>query len=28
MVLVSETGNRVLSNWPSEEIIPVATVLG
>jgi Xaa-Pro aminopeptidase len=28
MVLVSETGNRILSNWPSEEIIPVAAVLG
>jgi hypothetical protein len=25
---VTETGNRVLSNWPSEEIIPVASVLG
>lgn len=28
MVLVTETGNRVLSNWPSDEIIPVASVLG
>jgi Xaa-Pro aminopeptidase len=28
MVLVTETGNRVLSNWPSEEIIPVASVFG
>jgi Xaa-Pro aminopeptidase len=28
MVLVTETGNRILSNWPSEDIIPVATVLG
>ena len=28
MVLVTETGNRVLSNWPSEEIIPVASVIG
>ena len=28
MVLVTETGNRVLSNWPSGEIIPVASVLG
>jgi hypothetical protein len=25
---VTETGNRVLSNWPSEEIIPVASVFG
>jgi Xaa-Pro aminopeptidase len=28
MVLVTETGNRILSNWPAEEIIPVASVLG
>ena len=28
MVLVTETGNRVLSTWPSEELIPVAPVLG
>jgi hypothetical protein len=28
MVLVTETGKRVLSNWPSEEIIPVVSVLG
>jgi Xaa-Pro dipeptidase len=28
MVLVTESGTRVLSNWPSEEIIPVATVCG
>jgi Xaa-Pro aminopeptidase len=27
MVLVTETGNRILSTWPSEEIIPVASVL-
>jgi len=27
-VLVTESGTRVLSNWPSEEIIPVATVYG
>jgi len=26
MVLVTENGTRVLSNWPSEEIIPVASV--
>jgi Xaa-Pro aminopeptidase len=28
MVLVTETGNRILSNWPAQEIIPVASVLG
>jgi Xaa-Pro aminopeptidase len=28
MVLVTESGNRVLSNWPSDGIIPVASVLG
>ena len=28
MVLVTETGNRVLSTWPSESLIPVAPVLG
>lgn len=28
MVLVTETGNRILSNWPAEEIIPVASILG
>jgi Xaa-Pro aminopeptidase len=28
MVLVTETGNRILSKWPSDEIIPVARVLG
>lgn len=27
MVLVTEKGNRILSNWPAEEIIPVASVL-
>ena len=27
MVLVTENGNRVLSNWPGEEIIPVSTIL-
>jgi Xaa-Pro dipeptidase len=28
MVLVTESGTRVLSNWPAEEIIPVASVYG
>ena len=28
MVLVTETGTRILSSWPSEEIIPVASVYG
>ena len=28
MVLVTQTGRRILSNWPAEEIIPVASVLG
>jgi Xaa-Pro dipeptidase len=28
MVLVTESGTRILSNWPSEEIIPVASVYG
>jgi Xaa-Pro aminopeptidase len=28
MVLVTETDTRVLSTWPSEELIPVAPVLG
>jgi Xaa-Pro aminopeptidase len=28
MVLVTETGHRILSTWPSDEIIPVASVLG
>ena len=28
MVLVTETGNRVLSTWPSDNLIPVAPVLG
>jgi hypothetical protein len=27
MVLVTETGHRVLSNWPAEEIIPVSSIL-
>jgi Xaa-Pro dipeptidase len=27
MVLVTETGHRILSNWPAEEIIPVSIVL-
>jgi Xaa-Pro aminopeptidase len=27
MVLVTETGHRVLSNWPGEEIIPVGRIL-
>jgi hypothetical protein len=27
-VLVTESGTRVLSNWPAEEIIPVASVYG
>jgi Xaa-Pro aminopeptidase len=27
MVLITETGTRILSTWPSEEIIPVASVL-
>jgi Xaa-Pro aminopeptidase len=27
MVLITEAGTRILSNWPSEEIIPVASVL-
>jgi Xaa-Pro aminopeptidase len=26
MVLVTENGHRILSNWPSDEIIPVASV--
>lgn len=26
MVLVTETGTRILSNWPSDELIPVAAV--
>jgi len=25
---VTQTGRRILSNWPAEEIIPVASVLG
>lgn len=28
MVLITETGNRILSTYPSEEIIPVASILG
>lgn len=28
MVLVTETGNRVLSTWPAEEITTVANILG
>jgi Xaa-Pro aminopeptidase len=28
MVLITETGNRILSKWPSEEIVPVASILG
>jgi Xaa-Pro dipeptidase len=27
MVLVTETGHRVLSNWPAEEIVPVSSIL-
>jgi Xaa-Pro aminopeptidase len=27
MVLVTENGHRVLSNWPGEEIIPVSTII-
>lgn len=27
MVLVTESGHRVLSNWPAEEIVPVATII-
>lgn len=26
MVLVTETGNRILTTWPSDEIVPVATI--
>jgi Xaa-Pro aminopeptidase len=28
MVLITETGNRILSTYPAEEIIPVASILG
>ena len=28
MVLVTESGNRILSKWPADEIIPVASILG
>jgi Xaa-Pro aminopeptidase len=28
MVLVTETGHRVLSNWPAEEIVPVGLIAG
>ena len=27
MVLVTENGNRVLSNWPGEEIVPVSVIV-
>jgi len=27
MVLVTETGHRILTTWPSEEIVPVATIV-
>ncbi len=28
MVLITETGHRVLSNWPADEIMPVAVLAG
>ena len=28
MVLVTENGHRVLSNWPADEIVPVGLVCG
>ena len=27
MVLVTETGHRIISNWPAEEIVPVGAIL-